>query len=147
MLEDIKYSKSFLDPENHQCCHQQQYNFFSIFVDFRTLPDNSGIPKSFDSKQKISCDRVNFFFDYLERKGFWSRSKKILFFVIITGEPVSATISIALFQWSQRFIYFFFIFSFVIDNAKLTCLDCVSNNIYSGILLLLNLHGTLCFMT
>ena len=29
--------------------------------------------------------------------------------MLITGEPVSATISIALFWWSQRFIYFFFI--------------------------------------
>ena len=28
------------------------YNFFSAFDDFRTLPDNSGKPKSVDLKQK-----------------------------------------------------------------------------------------------
>ena len=37
---------------------------------------------------------------------FLEPSKKILI-SLITGEPVSATISIALFWWSRRFIYFF----------------------------------------
>ena len=146
LLENIKSSKSFLDPENYQCCHQEPYNFFSIFFDFWTLSDNSGIPKSVDSKPKISCNRV-IFFPLLRQERFLEPIEKNPFFAIITGESVSATISIALFRWLQRFIYFFFIFSFVIDNAKLTCLDCVSNNIYSSIWLLLNLHGTLCFMS
>ena len=44
--------KNSPDPENYWRGHQQSYNFFLVFVDFRTLPDNSGKPKSFDSKQK-----------------------------------------------------------------------------------------------
>ena len=48
----IKYSRSSLDLENSRCGHQQPYNFFSVFADFRTLADNSGKPKSVDSKQK-----------------------------------------------------------------------------------------------
>ena len=37
--------KPLLDPENCQCGHQQPYNFFSVFGDFRTFSDNSGKPK------------------------------------------------------------------------------------------------------
>ena len=48
-----------------------------------------------------------------------------------TDEPVSATLSTAQFWWLRKFIYFFFYFSFVIDNA---CLDCVNRNIYNCIL-------------
>ena len=40
----------------------------------------------------------------------------------------------------------FFYFSFVIDNAEPTCLNCVNSNIYSLILLLLELRETFCFM-
>ena len=39
-----------------------------------------------------------------------------------------------------------FYFSFVIDNAKPTCLDCVNSNIYSCLLSLLKLHGAFWFM-
>ena len=35
-----------------------------------------------------------------------------------------------------------FYFTFVIDNAKLTCFDCVNSNIYSCILSFLKLHRT-----
>ena len=78
LLENIKSSKSFLDPENYQCCHQEPYNFFSIFVGFWTLPDNSGIPKSVDSKLKISCNRV-IFFHYTTGKVFGADRKKSFF--------------------------------------------------------------------
>ena len=50
--KNIKYSRSLLDPENYQCDHLQPYNFFLVFVDFWTLPDNSEKLKSVDSKQK-----------------------------------------------------------------------------------------------
>ena len=43
----IKYSRNSLDPENSRCGHEQPYNFFFVFADFRTLR-----PKSVDSKQK-----------------------------------------------------------------------------------------------
>ena len=60
---------------------------------------------------------------------------------MITGEPVSATMSIALFWWSSAFIYFFFfiLLQFFIDNVKPASLDCVNSNIYSYILSLLKL--------
>ena len=50
LLKEIKYSRSSPDPENYWCGHQQSYHIFSVFVDFRTLPDSSGKPKSVDSK-------------------------------------------------------------------------------------------------
>ena len=69
------------------------------------------------------------------------------YFVINTGQPVSATKSITLFWWSRRFIYFFlFYFSIVIDNAKPTYFDSVNSNIYSFILSLLKLYGIFSFM-
>ena len=37
-----------------------------------------------------------------------------------------------------------FYFSFAIDNAKPTCLNCVNSNIYSWILSFFKLHGTFC---
>ena len=40
-----------------------------------------------------------------------------------------------------------FYFSFVIDNAKQTSLDCENSNIYSCILSLLNLHEAFWFMS
>ena len=48
----IKYSRSSLNLENSPSGHQQRYDFFSVFADFRTLADNSGKPKSIDLKQK-----------------------------------------------------------------------------------------------
>ena len=47
-LKEIKYLRSSSDSENYWCGHQHSYNFFLVFVDFRTLPDNSGKPKSVD---------------------------------------------------------------------------------------------------
>ena len=40
-LRKIKYSRRSPDPENFRCGHQQPYNFFSVFANFRTLPDVS----------------------------------------------------------------------------------------------------------
>ena len=85
-------------------------------------------------------------FDHLKRKSYKSWSKNP-YFVINTGQPVSATKSITLCWWSRRFIYFFlFYFSIVIDNAKPTYFDSVNSNIYSFILSLLKLYGIFSFM-
>ena len=65
--------------------------------------------------------------------------------LVTTGELVSTNVSIALFWWPQNFISLCY-FSFVIYNAKTTCLDCVNSSIYSCILSLLKLHGALYFM-
>ena len=48
----IKYSRSSPDPENSQCDHQQPFNFFSVFADFRRLSDNSWKQKLVYSKEK-----------------------------------------------------------------------------------------------
>ena len=67
--------------------------------DFWTLQNNSGKPKSVDSKQKnyLQLWKISFL-DYLKRKTFHTRSKKVLI-SLITGEPVYiySTMSIALF--------------------------------------------------
>ena len=52
IIKKIKYSRSLPEPENSRCGHQQPYNFFLVFDNFRTLPGNSRKPKSVDSKQK-----------------------------------------------------------------------------------------------
>ena len=39
-------------PSFSHCNHQQPYNFFSVFADFRTLADNSGKLKLGSSKKK-----------------------------------------------------------------------------------------------
>ena len=61
--------------------------------------------------RKVSYNWGHFFFDYLKRKSFYSRSKKNTYFVLIAGEPISAAISIALVWWSRRCIY---LFSFIL---------------------------------
>ena len=119
--------------------HINSFRFLSISGHFLTTHENQN--QSIRSRT-ISCNRV-IFFRLSQKEKLLEPIEKNPYFVIVTSEMVPATMSIALFRWSQRFIYFFFIFSFVIGNAKPTCLDCVNNNIYSGIYLLQNLHGTL----
>ena len=46
------FEKKKCDYQQPFCDYQQPYNFFTVFADFQTLPDNSGEPKSFDLKQK-----------------------------------------------------------------------------------------------
>ena len=124
--------------------HIISFRFLSISGHIGTSQENQN--QSIRSR-KISCNWVNVFFQLSRKENFLDSIEKNPYFVIIAGEQVSVTMSLALFLWSQRFTYFFFIFSFIIENAKPTCLDYVNNNIYSGIWLLLNLHGTLCFMS
>ena len=52
LLKKIKYSRTSPDTETSRCGHQQPYDFFSVFADFRTLPDNSGKQKLVDLNQK-----------------------------------------------------------------------------------------------
>ena len=125
----MKCSRSLLDPEHCQCGHQQPYNFFSVFIDFLATHENQN--QSIRSKI-ISCNRV-IFSRLSQKEKLLEPIEKNSYFMIITGETVPATISIVLFRWLQRFIYLFFIYSFIIGNAKPTCLDSVNNNIYSGI--------------
>ena len=124
LLKSMKYSRSLLDTENYRVAissHIMSFRFLPISGHFLTTQGNQN--QSIGSR-KISCSRLS------QKEKFLEPIEKNSHFVSFTGEPVSAIMSTTLFQWSQRFTYFFFIFSFVIDNAKPTCLDCVSNNIY-----------------
>ena len=51
-FQKVKYSRSSLDPKNSRCGNRQTYNFFSDFVDLRTVLGNSAKPKLVCSKQK-----------------------------------------------------------------------------------------------
>ena len=95
-------TRSSPDPENSRGGHQQSYTFFLVFTNLRTLPGNWPI-----RSRKFNCKREIFFW-LSQKEKFLEPIENNPFFVSITGEPVSATISRALFWWSQRFIYFFF---------------------------------------
>ena len=95
-------TRSSPDPENSRGGHQQSYTFFLVFTNLRTLPGNWSI-----RSRKINSKRVNFFW-LSQKETFLEPIENNPFFVSITVEPVSATISRALFWWSQRFTYFFF---------------------------------------
>ena len=87
-------------------------------------------------------------FNYMAADGVTISSHIISFTVVLTDEPMSA-LCLQHYFGDHENLYIsssFFYFSFVIDNAKPTCLDCVNSNIYSFILSLLKLHGTFCFM-
>ena len=49
----IRFSRSSPDPENSRCGHQQPYNFFSVFADFRTAQENQNC---FVQCRRISCN-------------------------------------------------------------------------------------------
>ena len=102
IIRKIEYSRSLVDPENYWCGHQ--------------LPDNSGKPKSVDSKWKNSCNWGEKFLDYLKRKDFLRADRKTIFVHYwwtdlclqhYFGDHEDLHISSSLFY-----------FSFVIDNAK-----------------------------
>ena len=44
-FKNLQERKSSPDPKNFRDNHQQTFNFFSVFVVIRTLPDYSGAPK------------------------------------------------------------------------------------------------------
>ena len=70
-IKKIKCSRRSPDSENSRCDHQQPYNFFSIFGDFRTFSDYSGKPKLVCSKaEKLAVTGEKAFFDYLKKKSF-----------------------------------------------------------------------------
>ena len=81
-------------------------------------------------------------FKTIEARSVTSPRNRLPIHPVIRGKLVSASMSLALFQWSRKFIFLLLIyfFSFVIDNAKPACLDCVNSNIYSCILWFLKWH-------
>ena len=113
--------------------HIISFRFLSISGQFQATQKNQ------NWSRKTSCNWGKNFIRLFQKERFLEPIEKKSF-VVITGEPQSA-----LFWWPRRFIFSSFIYlSFVTDNTKPTCLDCV--NIYSCILLLLKLQGTFCFM-
>ena len=51
----MKYSRILLDPKNSRWCYQRLYNFFSVFLNFGTIADNSG-----QSKLLIRSGRISY---------------------------------------------------------------------------------------
>ena len=84
IIKKIEYSRNLSDPENYWCGHQQPYNFFPIFGHFQITQENQN---QLIWSEKIAVTGEKIFLDYLKRKDFYSRSKKI-FISLITGEPV-----------------------------------------------------------
>ena len=126
--------------------HIISFRFLSIFENLRATQKSQN---RLIWSRKISCNwgKKNFF-DYLKRKKFLEPIAKNPYTVVITGEPMSALCLRHYFGYHEN-LYIscsFFYFSFVINNAKPTCFDCVNSNIYSCILSLLKLHGTFYFM-
>ena len=126
-VKKIKCSRSLLDIENSRCGHQQPYKLFSVFANFRTLPDNSGKAKLVEIwTRKINCNREGKCLIISKWKGFRADWKKSLF----------------RYNYWQLYLYHYFgdredlyisslfYFSFAIANAKLTCLDDMNRNIY-----------------
>ena len=54
-LIKMKYSRILLDPKNSRWCYQRLYNFFSVFLNFGTIADNSG-----QSKLLIRSGRISY---------------------------------------------------------------------------------------
>ena len=98
-LEKINYSRSSPDPES----------ISSHIISFRFLPISGHFWKigRFEAG-KLAVTEENFFW-LSQKEKFLEPIENNPYFVLITSEPVSATISIALFWWSRRFIYFFLI--------------------------------------
>ena len=84
IIKKIEYSRNLSDPENYWCGHQQPYNFFPIFGHFQITQENQN---QLIWSEKIAVTGEKCFLDYLKRKDFYSRSKKI-FIPLITGEPI-----------------------------------------------------------
>ena len=83
-------------------------------------------------------------FDYLKRKVFIADRKKFLTSLITSEQAyVYSTILVITRNLCVSSLFYF---SFAIDNARARCLDCVNSNIYSCILSLFKLHGTIWFM-
>ena len=83
-IKKIKSSRNSPDPGNSQCGHQQPCSLCSAFAYFQALQDNPG---RFQVETLVATREKNSFLFRVDP-----------YFVIITGEPVSAATSIALFR-------------------------------------------------
>ena len=103
----IKYSRCSLDPENSCCGHQQSYNFFSVFCRFRDTCRRLRKTKIGRWSRRINYNwGKNLFIS--KGNSFRADQKKTVYSVNYWWAGDSRY-SIALFWWSRRFIYFFFI--------------------------------------
>ena len=69
-----RFCRSSPDPENSRCGHQQPYNFFSVFADFRTAQENQNC---LVQCRRISCNWGKKFFIISKEKIFradWKES-------------------------------------------------------------------------
>ena len=119
-LKKIKYSRNLPDPENY-------WLFLFGFCQFPTVADNSGKPKSVDSKQKnkLKLGEKNFL-DYLKR--FLKPIKKNPYTVNYWWTCVSNYVCSAILVITKIYI-FLILLQVVVGNVKSTSLDCMNSNI------------------
>ena len=144
-FKKIKYSRSFSDHENYWCGHQQPNNFFPIAKYFRIIQEKQN--QLIQSRQISCCSCGKKCLSIISKgKVFIADRKNSLCRSLLVNRSVSIPLCLQDYFGDHEDLYFscsLFCFSFVIDNAKPTCLDYVNSNIYSCILLLLKLHGTI----
>ena len=105
VINKIKCCRSPPDPDFLGVTisgHVTYFRFFSFSRHPRSIFEANELA--------VTGDKI---FDYLKRKDSESRSKKVLI-LLITCELVSASMSIALFWWSQTFIFPLLSFSSVL---------------------------------
>ena len=108
-INKMKYSRSSPDPDFLDLTissHQQQYDFFLVFADFWTLAELREIKIGRLEAEELAVWGEGFQLSQKER--FLKPIKKVLI-LLFSWELVPATMSIALFWQSQRFMYFIFV--------------------------------------
>ena len=140
----MKYSRSLSGTENSWCGHQQSYNFFPVFANFRTLLATQENQNWLIRSGKISCSWGKTFCLIISKgKIFRADRKKSLYCYLLVSRCQQLCLQHYFGDHEDLYIFSsLFCFSFVINNTKPTSLDCVNSNIYSCILSLLKLHRT-----
>ena len=102
--------------EAHQTLTTYGVAISSHIIYFRFLPISGHFRSSQDNQnwstqsRKTTCNRRKLFIWRSQKKSFLEPIEKKLFFITITGGPVSAFMSVSLLRWSQIFIYSFLIY-------------------------------------
>ena len=146
LINKIKYSESSSDPDFHGVTisnHVIYYRFLPVSRHLCTTQENQNL--SIRSR-RISCNwGENFGLSQKER--FLEPIEKSTYIVNDLWAGVSNIIFIALFWWSQIFIYFlFFILLQFCYWSEANLRRLVNSNISSSIFSLLKLHETSWFM-
>ena len=100
IINKIKYSRSSPDPDFFGVTISSHVIYFRFLSFSRQLPTTQENQNWSIGSRRISCNCG----ENWKRKDFWGLSKKVLI-LLITWELVSAAMFVALYWWSQRFIF------------------------------------------